>query len=119
LLCSKDVKILIVENMNTSCQNSEYYKITKKQIKVPADNLEKINMTPEEIVNQYYWWVLSRIKTELLTSPTGKPIRYELSHVGAAGVPNNQTEENILRKLNEWSAIKIVNEITKSEFHVS
>ncbi|KKS81636.1 MAG: hypothetical protein UV55_C0011G0030 [Candidatus Gottesmanbacteria bacterium GW2011_GWC1_43_10] len=71
-------------------------------------------MTPEEIVNQYYWWVLSRIKTELLTSPTGKPIRYELSHVGAAGVPNNQTEENILRKLNEWSAIKIVNEIPRT-----
>lgn len=67
-------------------------------------------MTPEERVSEYYWWVVRRIKEEILTSPQNSTIRYELSHVGAAGVPNNETEENILRQLEEIKALKILND---------
>ncbi len=67
-------------------------------------------MTPEERVNEYYWWVLSRIKEEILTTPSKKPIAYELSHVAAAGVPNNETERNIIWKLHELGAIKVIEE---------
>ncbi|OGG07847.1 hypothetical protein A3E42_02515 [Candidatus Gottesmanbacteria bacterium RIFCSPHIGHO2_12_FULL_40_13] len=67
-------------------------------------------MTPEERVREYYLWVLNRIKEDLLTTPKGELIRYDLSHVGAAGVPNNETESNIIRKLEEWTVLKIIRE---------
>jgi hypothetical protein len=67
-------------------------------------------MTPEERTNQYYLWVLELIKEEILTTPSNKPLVYELSHIAAAGVPNNDTEANIVRKLHEWKAIKIIEE---------
>ncbi len=66
-------------------------------------------MTTER-VDEYYRWVLDRLKELLDTSPSNKPIRYELSHVAAAGVPNNETEENIVRKLAELGIVKIVGE---------
>ncbi len=64
-------------------------------------------MTPEESVNEYYCWVLSRIKEDLLTTPKNEPIRYRLSHVMAAGVPSKETEKNILKKLAENGALRI------------
>lgn len=67
-------------------------------------------MTPKERTNQYYLWVLERIKEEILTTPSNKPLVYELSHIVAAGVPSNDTEANIVRKLHEWKAIKIIEE---------
>ncbi len=71
-------------------------------------------MTTEERVGEYYRWVLDRLKELLDTSPSNKPIRYELSHVAAAGVPNNETEENIVRKLDELGAVKITGEFPRT-----
>ncbi len=72
-----------------------------------------MNMTTEERVSEYYWWVVSRIKEAILTSPKNFPIQYELSHVSAVGVPNNETEENILKRLEEIKAIRIANNAGK------
>lgn len=67
-------------------------------------------MTPEEKVNQYYWWVLEQIKEEVLTTPSNKHLVYELSNIIAAGVPSNDTDANIVRKLHERKAIRITEE---------
>ena len=64
-------------------------------------------MTPEERVNKYYCWVLDRLKEEFLVTLKGKPVPYRLSHVAAAGVPNNETEVEILLKLEEEGALKV------------
>lgn len=72
-----------------------------------------MTMTTEERVNEYYWWVLKGIKEELETTPSNKPIRYELSHVAGAGVPNNEMEGNIVRKLEELKTIRILNEFPR------
>ena len=71
-------------------------------------------MITDDRVAEYYHWVLSRIKETSDTSPSNKPLRYELSHVGAAGVPNNETEENIVRKLDELGVVKITREFPRT-----
>jgi hypothetical protein len=74
-------------------------------------------MTPEERFAEYVMWVLNGIKEESLATLEGEPIEYNFSHVGAAGVPSNDTEEKILYKLQEWKAIKITDLIeTTSDF---
>lgn len=74
-------------------------------------------MTPEERFAEYVMWVLNGIKEESLATLEGEPIEYNYSHVGAAGVPSNDTEEKILYKLQEWKAIKITDLIdTTSDF---
>lgn len=65
-------------------------------------------MDTDQRVVQYFQWVLDRIKELLETSSSDKPLRYELSHVAAAGVPSNEMEENIVLKLAELKAVKIV-----------
>ncbi len=70
-------------------------------------------MSSDQRIIEYYQWVLDRIKVKLGTTPSNKPLRYELGHVGGAGIPNNETEENIILKLEELKAIQIINEFPR------
>lgn len=66
-------------------------------------------LTSDDRLNEEILWVLERIKKESLITSKSKPIKYEYSHIAAAGVPNRDTEEKIIHKLQEWQIIKITN----------
>lgn len=61
-------------------------------------------MSTNETVDQYYRFVLEKIKTALHTSPLNRPVEYRLSRNGIyriLGLPDNKTEKNILLRLGE------------------
>lgn len=67
-------------------------------------------VTPEEILNQQVWEILQDIKEEDLATVKGKPVTYEFPHVQGVGIIPNKRRRNILYKLQELKAIKILNE---------
>lgn len=76
-------------------------------------------MTPEEKFNQEVWWVLQKIKGQILATVTGKPIRYEVVKLIASGIPSQTQQKDIIHKLQEWEAVKIVYETDPSGGGVS
>ena len=65
---------------------------------------------PEEKFNQDVWYVLRQIKERALYTRKGDPIEYwvDFGFFDATGsIPPAKDEVAILRKLDEWGAIKI------------
>lgn len=91
---------------------SSYYLITlakyfKTKLKKFRHTLVVPEMPTDPGVIQEYWWVVSRIEKERQRTPTGEPIYYSPTNLIAPGVPSNQQEEAILRKLEQFCLIKI------------
>jgi len=69
-----------------------------------------MKMTPTEKFNQQVWEILQRIKEDYIASETGKPIEYEFPRVQGVGIIPKKRRKDIFYKLQEWKAIKIINE---------
>lgn len=69
-----------------------------------------MTITPEQKFYQEIWWLLQEIKEEILAFGEGKPIKYNVVKLVAAGIPSQERQKNLLHRLQEWKAIKIVNE---------
>lgn len=67
-------------------------------------------MTPEEKFNREMWWVLQEIAEEKLATTEGKPVEFKVVEFLASGIPSRDRQINIIHKLQEWKAIKILNE---------
>lgn len=67
-------------------------------------------MTPEEKFNREMWWVLQEIAEEKLATTEGKPVEFEVVKLIASGIPSRDRQINIIHKLQEWEAVKILNE---------
>lgn len=67
-------------------------------------------MTPEEKFNHQVWEILQKIKEDYIAAETGKPIEYEFPHVQGVGIIPKKRRRDIFYKLQEWKAIKIINE---------
>lgn len=67
-------------------------------------------MTPEEKFNQDVWWALQKIAEEKLTTLEGQPVVFEIVKLIAVGIPGQDRQKSIIHKLQEWGAIKILNE---------
>jgi len=67
-------------------------------------------MTPDERVHQEIWWVLQRIKEEIFVTEKGKLVKYELIYAIGGSAPSIERQKNIIFKLQEWRAVKIVRE---------
>lgn len=67
-------------------------------------------MTPEERFNQDVWWILQEIAGRKLATLEGKPTEFEVVKLIAAGIPSQDRQKNIIHKLQEWKAVKILNE---------
>lgn len=68
----------------------------------------KITMNPEEEFNHDVLYILQKLKREILSTETGKPVEFRLTTVIAAGYPSSRKEQQILKKLAEWGAVKLV-----------
>lgn len=64
-------------------------------------------MTPEEIFNQQVWIVLQKIKEEFLATKSGTPVVISHLKIGDLGKVPRDRWEKILKKLEEWSALKV------------
>ena len=64
-------------------------------------------MTPEETFNQQVWQILQRLKEEILATASGKPIKYRLPNIVGAGIIPKERREQIIYKLQEWSALRV------------
>jgi hypothetical protein len=64
-------------------------------------------MTPEEILNKQIWEILQDIKEEYLITEKLQYVRFRTPHVVGVGIIPPDRKVAILRKLDEWKAIKI------------
>lgn len=69
-----------------------------------------MSMTPEEVFNQNVWWVLSKIMEESLATKSGDYVPYNYSIVIGPGLPSEDRQRNILFKLEEWGALKVIDD---------
>jgi len=70
-------------------------------------------MTPEEKFNREIWYVLRRIKEKAFYVLSESPIEYKIKYdqfKGSELIPSPENEEQIIRKLEELKAIKIIKE---------
>lgn len=70
-------------------------------------------MTPEERFNQQVWEILQDLKEEYLAA--GELIRYKKPSVIGAGIIPWKRKVNILKRLQEWGALKIILKRSKSQ----
>lgn len=72
-------------------------------------------MTPEEKFNEEVWWVLQKIRTEELRTRRDEPIEWVMQArpLIGAGIPPIGVRQKILLKLEEWGAIRIIEQDTQ------
>ncbi|GIW59222.1 MAG: hypothetical protein KatS3mg087_0288 [Patescibacteria group bacterium] len=68
-----------------------------------------MNMTPEEKVNQETWYVLQKLREKSLVSTITHTIIMKPTHIIGGDFPSDRRVKEILLKLRELEAIKIVN----------
>ncbi|MFC1612731.1 hypothetical protein ACFL23_00150 [Patescibacteria group bacterium] len=72
-------------------------------------------MTPEEKFNQEVWWILQRLKYLEISSKKGEIINFiiEARPISPPNEPSPRAQESAILKLEEWQAIKILNQKVK------
>jgi len=67
-------------------------------------------MTKKEKLNRQIWEILQDIEVDYEVGETGKAIEYEFPHFQGVGIIPKKRRKDIYYKLQEWRAIKILNE---------
>ncbi len=66
-----------------------------------------MDVTPEQQFRKEVWEIIQEIKLESLATANGKPVVYSFGHVAGVGVIPRSRVENIIRKLEDWGALRI------------
>lgn len=69
-----------------------------------------MNMTPEEKVSQETWYVLQKLREKSLVTTSNHATIMRSTHVTGGDFPSDSRVKEILLKLREIDAIKIVND---------